>query len=100
MFKRMLDGRSVRVPFIGRVSTEVAKSDWRRDTGLPGQPARAFFTSYREEGSAETFYQAGWLQVILESQPEAANAVVKVMGWLLASRFAIAKATFLLILGT
>jgi hypothetical protein len=100
MFKRMLDGRQIGAPFMGAATLSVTEGDWRHDSGLPGQPPRDFFTRYKEAGSSGTVYQAGWLQIIWEPKENAANTVVKAMGWLLAGRFAMINASLILILGT
>jgi hypothetical protein len=96
----MLDGRSVRIPFMGAASFEVAKSDWRRDAELPDQPPRAFFTRYKEAGSSGTVLQVGPVQIIWEATGRKRDAAVNAMGWLFAGRFAIIKVSLLFTLGT
>lgn len=100
MLTKMVDGRSLRVPFMGAASFTVAKGDWQRDADLPGQPPRDFFTRYKEAGSSGTHYQFGPLQIIWEPTGRARDAAVNAVGWLCAGRFAMIKIGLLFTIGT
>lgn len=59
MKREMLNGISLRLPFVGAVSTLVTEGDWRGD----GDNPRPFICRYREPGDAAVQYNVGWLSI-------------------------------------
>lgn len=60
MTRYLLNGITLRVPFLGDISTLVTEGDWR---GAGGGPSRPFMCTYREPDDEGVQYLVGWLTI-------------------------------------
>jgi hypothetical protein len=60
MKRYLLNGITLRVPFLGELSTLVTEGDWR---GAGDGPKRPFMCNYEEPGNDGVQYHFGWLTI-------------------------------------
>lgn len=84
MKRQWLNGITLRLPFMGAVSTMVTEGDWRGE----GAERRALFTRYQEEGDTSVEYAIGWLHIVRDPAVREADHtfVVKALGCAIALR--------------
>lgn len=83
MKRTVLNGISLRMPFVGAVATMVTEGDWR---GGDADNPRAFFTRYQEDGDSGVQYGIGWLSIFRDPPKEDHTFVVRALGCAVAVR--------------